>query len=281
MTNQSPNIAALARTARPEVVSAIRQASARTGVDFAYLLEKAGIESSFDPRAQAGTSSARGLYQFIDSTWLVTLDRHGARHGYPNVAAAITRDGDGRPVVANAEAREYILALRDDPRVAALMAAEFARDNEQALEHSLGREVGKAELYMAHFLGAGGAAKFITEMEVNGKLEASSIVPAAAQANAGVFYERGEALSLDAVFARLAGKFHQDGNGAVATATMDTQERTGLSAPVSPAPTAAIIAAADPSFAALRADIATRLMTLSLLQAFDAGGDARPNEWIA
>ncbi|MGV3590502.1 MAG: transglycosylase SLT domain-containing protein [Gammaproteobacteria bacterium] len=242
---------------RPDVVSAIRQASAQTGVDFAYLLEKAATESSFDPLAQAPTSSARGLYQFIDRTWLDTMDRHGAKHGYPNVAAAITRDAHGNPVVADAETKEYILALRDDPRVSALMAAEFARDNEQSLEQSLGRDVGKAELYMAHFLGAGGAAKFLSEREANGKAEACAIVPAAARANAAVFYEGTRALSLDEVYARFERRFPGEDAGRQTTGTVAEARAATMAEPgggmtsdaAIRARQAAIFAAIDPAIA--------------------------------
>ncbi|HEY0962105.1 MAG TPA: transglycosylase SLT domain-containing protein [Pseudomonadales bacterium] len=254
MTIHGHNIAALHQGARPDVVSAIRQASAQTGVDFAYLLEKAATESSFNPAAQAPTSSARGLYQFIDRTWLDTMDRHGAKHGYPNVAAAITRDAHGNPVVADADTKEYILSLRDDPRVSALMAAEFARDNEQSLEQSLGRDVGKAELYMAHFLGAGGAAKFLSEMQSNGDAEACAIVPAAARANAAVFYDGNKALSLEEVYARFERKFPDDAAGrqhvptalaaVTAPAVLPANDAARL------ARQAAIIAAVDPAFAA-------------------------------
>lgn len=255
MTIQGQNIAALHQGSRTDVVSAIRQASAQTGVDFAYLLEKAATESSFDPLAQAPTSSARGLYQFIDRTWLDTMDRHGAKHGYPNVAAAITRDAHGNPVVADAETKEYILALRDDPRVSALMAAEFARDNEQTMEQSLGRDVGKAELYMAHFLGAGGAAKFLSEMETNGNADACSIVPAAARANAAVFYEGTRALSLDEVYARFEHRFPgEDAGRQMADARPATMtEPRGLMATGTDmrARQAAIFAAVDPAIAAI------------------------------
>ncbi len=63
------------------VTAAISRAAARTGVDFNYLIAQAQIESGLNPRAQASTSSARGLYQFVDSTWLRTVDKHGAKHG--------------------------------------------------------------------------------------------------------------------------------------------------------------------------------------------------------
>lgn len=261
MTIQGQNIAALHQGTRTDVVSAIRQASAQTGVDFAYLLEKAATESSFDPLAQAPTSSARGLYQFIDRTWLDTMDRHGAKHGYPNVAAAITRDAQGNPVVADPAAREYILALRDDPRVSALMAAEFARDNEQSLEQSLGRDVGRAELYMAHFLGAGGAAKFLSERDANGNADACAIVPAAARANATVFYEGTRALSLDEVYARFARRFTGGEAGSqVADASLAMREEPGGATAndiAMRARRAAIFAAIDPAIAA--PDISSRL----------------------
>lgn len=265
MTNQTQHIAALTRSARPDVVSAIRQASAQTGVDFAYLLEKAATESSFDPKAQAETSSARGLYQFVDRTWLDTMDRHGAAHGYPNVASAITRDRDGNPVVKDKSAAEYILSLRENPRISALMAAELAQDNKQALEGSLGREVGNTELYMAHFLGAGSAAKFIGEMEANGAVAASSIVPAAARANTSVFYEQGRALTLDQVFARFASRF---GTAPEAAApAMPGGTRVLASEPAR----AASIAATDAALAALR--------TLQLALA-SRPDDDRSNEWV-
>ncbi|MCX7676587.1 MAG: transglycosylase SLT domain-containing protein, partial [Alteraurantiacibacter sp.] len=63
------------RTARAE--AAIARAAQATGTDFSYLLAQARIESGLNPAARARTSSASGLFQFIDQTWLATLDRHG------------------------------------------------------------------------------------------------------------------------------------------------------------------------------------------------------------
>ncbi|HLV85239.1 MAG TPA: transglycosylase SLT domain-containing protein [Devosia sp.] len=42
----------------------------RNGVDFDYLLQTAMRESSLNPQAKAQTSSAVGLFQFLESTWL-------------------------------------------------------------------------------------------------------------------------------------------------------------------------------------------------------------------
>ena len=51
------------------VYDAIKNAAAKTGVNFTYLMEKAAVESSFNPDAKAKTSSATGLFQFIEQTW--------------------------------------------------------------------------------------------------------------------------------------------------------------------------------------------------------------------
>ncbi|HEX4848381.1 MAG TPA: transglycosylase SLT domain-containing protein, partial [Novosphingobium sp.] len=101
--------------------TAIAGAARATGIDFDYLLGQARIESGLNPQARAGTSSAAGLYQFTQGTWLETLDRHGAAHGYSWASAAIE---NGR--VRDPALRRDILAMRFDPTAAALMAGELA-----------------------------------------------------------------------------------------------------------------------------------------------------------
>src|SRR3954463_9224696 len=96
------------------VVQALQKAAAATGSDFHYLLGTAMRESSLKPAAQSSTSSAAGLFQFIDQTWLGLVKEHGARHGLGNYAAAISKDSDGR-YHADTGARASILALRKDP----------------------------------------------------------------------------------------------------------------------------------------------------------------------
>ena len=63
------------------VTGAIRQAARMTGADFQYLLATAQVESNFNPNAQAATSSARGLFQFIEQTWLDDPEGAGAGAG--------------------------------------------------------------------------------------------------------------------------------------------------------------------------------------------------------
>jgi hypothetical protein len=185
------------------VVAVVRDAAARTGTDFSYLLAQARVESGLNPVAKARTSSARGLYQFTNSTWLETVRKHGAEHGLGWAADAIKSGAAG----AGTAARATILSLRDNAEAAALMAGEFAQDNGAVLQKKLGRAVGSTELYMAHFLGAGGAAKFLGALAVSPGLAAASVVPAAAAANRAVFFEKdGSPRSLEAVFARFAAK---------------------------------------------------------------------------
>jgi len=73
------------------VAGAIKQASTQTGVSFEYMLTTAKMESDFDPSAGATTSSAHGLYQFIDQTWLGTVKEAGSQLGYGNYSDAISR----------------------------------------------------------------------------------------------------------------------------------------------------------------------------------------------
>lgn len=193
------------------IYQAVSEASAKVGVSFAYLMTKASTESSFNPNAQASTSSASGLYQFIERTWLDMVDKHGAAYGLEKYANAITRRADGTPVVADRALRKEILDLRKDPEVSALMAAEYAGENKEFLEKRLNRDVTDTDLYLAHFLGAGGAARFLKAMAANPSSRAASVLPEAASANRGVFYASGSgrALSLQAVYERFENKFEQ------------------------------------------------------------------------
>jgi len=241
MQNAISDINTLIRQARPEVVSAIRQASEKTGIDFDYLLQSAAVESSLNPTAGNSTSSARGLYQFIDSTWLDMVDKHGAEHGLGAAAAEIKRDSAGNPVVANAATKQQILALRNNPQVAALMAAEFTQDNQTTLEATLGRKVEHAELYMAHFLGAAGAGKFLDRKDSIPDAGAAALLPNAARANQAVFYQGGRALTINQVYQKFADNFG------------DNAEVTAVAAPAL-APDVAVAAA---TIAALGQEVAT------------------------
>jgi hypothetical protein len=171
------------------VLSGIRQASKKTGVDFGYLMAQAAQESSFQPEVKAGTTSATGLYQFIESTWLGMVKNHGGKHGLQAQADKIVADSRGGYTVADPGQRKAILELRKDPKAAAVIGAEFALSNKDELERNLGRPVGSTELYFAHFLGAGGATRFLRAIDRNANQSAADLLPQAAESNQTVFWD--------------------------------------------------------------------------------------------
>ena len=195
--------------ARPDnaVDRAIANAAQRTSVDVDFLIAQAQVESDMNPNARARTSSATGLYQFIDSTWLSTMQRHGARFGMGEIATQIGVNRSGAAYVADPAARAAILELRKDPQIAALMAAGLAEDNSAHLTPILGRQPDHNELYLAHFLGAGGAGRFLSAMAENPDRPAASLFRQPAAANRPVFYQQnGQARSLGAVMQFLSAK---------------------------------------------------------------------------
>lgn len=194
----------------PSVEGAIANAARQTGVDFSFLLAQAQVESALDPAAKARTSSATGLYQFIESTWLDTMKRHGARFGLGTVAGAIAVGRDGGAYVADPALRSQILAMRNDPQVAAWMAAGLAEDNAAHLMPILGRQPDHTELYLAHFLGAGGAGRFLSAMQEDPHQSAAALFGKAAAANTPIFYEAdGSPRSLAGVMSHLTAKMGQ------------------------------------------------------------------------
>lgn len=216
-----------------DVLRGIQTASAKTGVDFKYLVAQAQIESGFDADAKASTSSARGLYQFIDQTWLRMIKDHGAEHGLGDLADAIRQGADGRMKVSDPATKKQILALRDDPAVSAVMGAEFANDNKAYLAGRLNRDVNSTDLYMAHFLGAGGASRFLSTMARAPSTPAASVMPDAASANRSIFYGKdGRALSVREVYARFADKLENAGASAGAAVTAQAKATVGAIASI-------------------------------------------------
>lgn len=195
-----------------EVQNAVHLASRETGVDFAYLMEQAAVESNFDHDAKAKTSSATGLYQFIESTWLNMVKNHGDKYGLGAAADAIDKNGR----VNDPEMRAAILDLRNDPKIASLMAAELASENKAHLERNYDGEIGSTELYLAHFLGAGGASAFLNATKDNPLAVAADIFPKEALANRNVFFnaETGKPRTLSQVYSFFDAKFKYDDLGA-------------------------------------------------------------------
>ena len=184
----------------------IERAARETGADFDFLLQTAARESSFDAGARAPTSSAAGLFQFIEQTWLAMIHRHGETHGYGALAEAVEQGADGRFTVSDPQRRAEILDLRFDPDAASVMAGELAAENAAVLRDAVGREPTTGELYAAHFLGARGAAALINAVEADPGQRADALFPEAASANRPVFFDAGRAVTAAGLLGRLTGE---------------------------------------------------------------------------
>ena len=175
------------RTVPRWLVHSLLKAAHATGVDPVYMMTLADVESSLSPEAKAPTSSAQGLFQFIDSTWIETVHRHAADYGFGAAADAIGYVNGELEV--DPKQREWIMSLRTDPYFSALMAGELIKDVERALQAQGERELAEAELYLAHFLGASSAVRFLEVLDQDPNMKASKLFPKAARANAGLFME--------------------------------------------------------------------------------------------
>jgi len=181
-------IQSAAATVRTDVMAALQAASHKTGLDFNYLLNTAMRESSLDTQAKSKSSSASGLFQFIDQTWLGLVKQFGGRYGLSSYANAIQQTNDGHYVVASNDTKAAILALRQNPELSAVMAGESAKQTKQSLECALGRTVCDGELYAAHFLGISGARHLIQLSESNPNMRADVAFPQASKGNKAVFF---------------------------------------------------------------------------------------------
>ena len=205
------------------ITAAIRTASQNTGISFDYLMKTALRESALNPTAQAQTSSARGLFQFIDTTWLQTVKDDGPAFGLSAQANQIERTADGHYVVRDPMARAQILKLRDNPEIASTMAGAFSRRNAAEIQSVLGRQPTSGELYIAHFLGSNGAKRFLSLRASNPDVSAVSAFPEAARANKSIFYGKNGARSVDDVYRVLVAKHDNIQRTAPATAVANLQ----------------------------------------------------------
>jgi len=230
--------------ARARVAGAIKQAASSSGVSVEYMLTTAKMESDFNPTAGASTSSARGLYQFIEQTWLGTVKEAGGQLGYGQYAEAIGKTASGEYVVRDPGMRQSIMKLRDDPVASSAMAAILTQSNSFQLTGKIGRRPTDAELYMAHFLGTGGAARLIAQAEDNPRASATRMFPNAAAANRPIFYDRtGKGRSVSEVYSVLSTRYAAAAN---APATRTAFAMFGDAPAATAAPNLAVASAAPP-----------------------------------
>jgi len=206
------------------LASALNAAGNRSGVDFGYLLQTAVRESSLNPQARAGTSSAVGLFQFLEGTWLQVMKQDGPRLGYGAHADQIEVTASGDYVVRDPARRAQILQLRENPQIAADLAAAFTRTNGEYLRGVFGRMPSAGELYIAHFLGAQGAEKMFRAGLQNPDQVAVALFPRQAAANRAIFYDRaGQPRTIRQVYQVLVSRHETGTDAAFATQQMSGQ----------------------------------------------------------
>jgi hypothetical protein len=173
------------------ILAAIRLGSMRTGVEFSFLMELAATESSFDPTRIAPKTAAAGLYQFKDDTWLEAVRTYGKKYGMGVYASQVENyiddTGNKRLIIHDPVVYKHVLALRHNPRISALLAAEYVKYNRKRLSNTLDREPGHTELYLTHFFGATGAISFLKALDENPDRIAGEVFPKAAENNQGIF----------------------------------------------------------------------------------------------
>lgn len=217
------------------IINAVQEASAKTGVDFSFLMAKASAESGFNPQAKAQHSSARGLYQFISDTWLHMVKNYGDKFGLGQYADKIEIK-NGKACVGDCKTRDAILNLRNNPEISALMAGAYSAENKAYLKAHTDAHVGATELSIAHFMGAGGAAKFLNDRAKNGAASAAAAFPHEAKVNKHVFYDAsGKPRSLNEVYDYFAHRITGGSAPAPASATCAAEEATPAKAPAIPA----------------------------------------------
>ena len=186
-----------------DVLHALSVAQQTSTIDPHLLLGIAATESGFNAHARNRHSSAQGLLQFTNATWLTVVRDFGARHGLGQYAAAIDTDRDGRLTVRKARLRRAILALRDDPVLETVMTAERLEQERRGLEAGLGHRAEAADLYFLHLLGPSGASHFLKVMATHPDASSIATVGGVAAPNAGLFIRNGRPLSVAAAYSSL------------------------------------------------------------------------------
>ncbi len=149
---------------RRHLVQTIVKAAQAVQTDPVLLMAVADKESSFITAVQAKTSSATGLYQFIERTWLGVVRDFGAQVRLAKEAALVTADANDKPVITDAAERARVLELRRDPYLSALMAGEMLKRDAARISQRIGRELTLGEVYLAHFLGPDDAGDFLDKV---------------------------------------------------------------------------------------------------------------------
>lgn len=184
--SQARDAAQMMRSRSQSIADVIHAAAQRVGENEATMNAFAYQESKFDPNAGASTSTAKGLFQFIGSTWRSMVDKYGARFGVARNASVF------------------------DPMSNALMGAAYLKYEIRPAITRVVSNPGATDLYFGHFLGPAGGARFLRGYYATpDALGINFVEPAQARANYNVFYDKttGRAKTLREIYAYYSGKF--------------------------------------------------------------------------
>jgi hypothetical protein len=152
-------------TTRAENIDVLQQIAKRRGVsaEAVTMLEHImAAESGGKQYAANPSSSARGCFQFIDSTWLGTMKKHAAALGETELAQQIYWNGAKKEWTINdPKLLKQALDKRYDVAYSCEMGILLTKDNQAALRAVTGKEPSAGELYLAHFLGANDARRVL------------------------------------------------------------------------------------------------------------------------
>lgn len=189
----------------PTIGGAISAASGMTQgrVSVSYLTRMTGRESNYDPNAKNPSSSATGLTQFTEGTWLEMVRNYPEQMGLER--------GASQRQLATPEGRAELLKLRTDATMSIKAGALYADQNAKVFQQTFGSAPTDTDLYLMHFLGGGGGPAFLRQLRAD---STSPIFPTGnftsdqIAANKSVFYKaNGEPRTFGEVYRNISSSF--------------------------------------------------------------------------
>lgn len=226
---------AAAKTGVEKVKDIIVGAANRVGVNPGIMLAMGQQESSFNPSAQPYItdkktgqrrllSSAKGIFQFINSTWDSMVAKYSA--AYPE-----------------------LLKGAFDPEANALAGALYVKENSEFLKKRSIPVTGTS-IYATHFLGPGGAAKLFSAPK---EALASEIMPGPAKSNPHIFFDKGKPKTIQQVIDTLYKKVGSKAD--TFQAQVDSGKIGVPSAPTLGAPSSPMLASVTPTVRTTGAEV--------------------------